>query len=109
MEIIDLVERVLNVRAFYHKIISGNIANAETPNYKEKYIDFNEMLKRGIEAGKKPEVRERIDGEKPDGNTVDMERQVSELTENSLYFHALISTLTKKFSLMRYVISEGRR
>jgi flagellar basal-body rod protein FlgB len=108
MEIIELMERVLNLRALYHRVIAGNIANVETPNYKERYVDFKEAL-RGIERDGRPQIKERLEGGRPDGNTVQMERQVSELTENSLHFYALLSSLTKKFSLMRYVIGEGRR
>lgn len=104
----ELIEKALNVRSLYHRLIAGNIANSETPNYKERYIDFKEAL-RIAERGGEMKVRERVQGERPDGNTVDMERQVSELTQNSLHFYALLSSLTKKFSLIRYVINEGRR
>jgi flagellar basal body rod protein FlgB len=30
------------------------------------------------------------------------------LTENSLYYDGLVQALTKKFSLMRYIINGGR-
>lgn len=40
MEVTAILEKALNIRAQYHKVLSGNIANVETPNYKEKDIDF---------------------------------------------------------------------
>jgi len=109
MEIIRMIEKVLNIRTFYHKVLAANIANAETPHYKEKYIDFKEALREKINNERDIKVRERIENAKPDGNTVDMERQIAEVTENSLLFNALVQSLTKKFSLMRYIINDGRR
>jgi len=109
MEILGLIEKVLNIRTFYHKVLATNIANAETPHYREKYIDFREALKGKLDSERDIQVRERIEGAKPDGNTVDMERQIAEMTENSLLFNALVQSLSKKFSLMRYIINEGRR
>jgi flagellar basal body rod protein FlgB len=31
------------------------------------------------------------------------------MTENSLYYDALVQTISKKFSMMKYVIGEGKR
>ena len=50
MQIVDLIGKALSVRAFYHKVISGNIANAQTPGYKEKEIDF----RRGLDGAPAP-------------------------------------------------------
>jgi flagellar basal body rod protein FlgB len=43
-----------------------------------------------------------------DENTVNMETQVMKLTENSMYYDALVQALSKKFSLMRYIINGGK-
>ena len=39
MSVISLIERALTIRSAYHKVLAGNIANADTPNYKEKEIE----------------------------------------------------------------------
>ncbi|HOW53331.1 MAG TPA: flagellar basal body rod protein FlgB [Syntrophorhabdaceae bacterium] len=120
MEIVDLIGKALGVRAFYHKVISGNIANSQTPAYKEKDIDFkNELGKRlGAAAGKRMSdpsdynvtENQGNDGLKSiDGNTVDLEGQTVKLTENQLMYHALVQIAGKRFSLMKYIISEGKR
>jgi flagellar basal-body rod protein FlgB len=113
MEISGLLEKALNIRGFYHKVLASNIANVETPGYKEKDIDFSAELRRS--AGDGPagiEVHEKsdpggIDG--IDGNSVNTEDQIVKLTENTMMFNAFVQLINKKFSMMRYVINEGRR
>ncbi len=112
MEIIGLVEKALNVRAFYHKVLSSNIANVETPGYKEKDINFNEALESKITpSGTGITVREKTEYDgvnSTDGNTVNMEDQITRLTENNLYFTSLARVISKKFAMMRYAITEGK-
>lgn len=112
MVIEDLVEKALNVRAFYHKILASNIANVETPGYKEKDINFHEALQNRITpSGEGITVREKAvcDGvNSTDGNTVNMEDQIMRVTENNLYFTSLARVITKKFAMMRYAITEGK-
>ena len=45
--------------------------------------------------------------EKPNGNTVDLEREMSELTKNGLQYLTLIEYLNQKVKTLRYAISEG--
>jgi flagellar basal-body rod protein FlgB len=112
MEVTNLLERALNIRAHYHKILSGNIANVETPNYKEKDIDFQSEIQRNIDSPNNVEVKESTDGDvigSLDGNTVNMENQIIKMTENHMIFTSLVQVMSKKFSMMRYIINEGRR
>jgi flagellar basal-body rod protein FlgB len=111
MEIANLLERALNIRAHYHRILSGNIANVDTPNYKEKDIDFQAEIQRNITSPNNVEVKESTDGDligSIDGNTVNMENQIVKMTENHMIFTSLVQVVSKKISMMRYIISEGR-
>jgi len=112
MEVTNLLERALNIRAQYHKVLSGNIANVETPNYKEKDIDFQSEIQRNIGSQNNVDIRESTEGDvigSIDGNTVNMENQIVKMTENHMLFTSLVQVISKKFSMMRYVINEGRR
>jgi flagellar basal-body rod protein FlgB len=112
MEVTNLLERALNIRAQYHKVLSGNIANVETPNYKEKDINFQSEIQRNIGSQNNVDIRESTDGDvigSIDGNTVNMENQIVKMTENHMLFTSLVQVISKKFSMMRYVINEGRR
>jgi flagellar basal-body rod protein FlgB len=112
MDVINLIERALTIRSYYQKVLAGNIANADTPNYKEKDIDFFEEIQKKTISQKDIEVKEKPGDESTksmDGNTVNFENQMVKMTENSLMYNSLIQVITKKFSMMRYAISEGRR
>ena len=111
MEVIGFVEKALNIRSQYHKVLAGNIANVDTPNYKEKDINFSKELESNIRRAQDIKVSEKTEQEGAgsiDGNTVNMENQMVKVTENSLFFNALIHVVSKKLSAMRYAINEGR-
>ncbi len=112
MDVFDIMEKALNVRAHYHKIIAGNIANVETPGFKEKDIDFQVELEKQLSGTKQFNIIEKTENDgisSPDGNTVNIETQMVKLNENSMMYSALVQLITKKFSMMRYLINEGRR
>lgn len=121
----------LNMRLLKHNVISSNIANAETPNYHAKKLDFEEALSRALDidglrgmntshgdhfhvgggsVGKiKPDIYENSEGAiNNDGNTVDLEREMSSLAENTIMYKAALQLINKKLAALRYAASEGR-
>jgi flagellar basal-body rod protein FlgB len=113
MDVIKIMEKALNVRARNQNVIASNISNVDTPGYKEKAVDFPKELERQLGQSKDVEVhvvdRPSEGYERLDENSVNLEEQVMKMTENSLYYDALVQTIAKKFSMMKYVISEGRK
>ena len=119
MDVIDVIGKALNIRSSFHKVISGNIANVATPGYKEKNMDFKKEIDRVIHSevsssviGNGVEVTENLESDGLsglDGNTVSVENQIVKLTENQVMFHSLIQVAAKRFSMMKFLISEGRR
>ncbi len=113
LEGIGLLEKALDIRAFYHRILASNIANVETPGYKEKDIDFRKELESATQDAVHIEVREKTTTEDGiaavDGNTVGLEDQIVKMTENTLMFNSLVQMINKKFSMIRYAINEGRK
>jgi flagellar basal-body rod protein FlgB len=116
MDTIGLLERVLNIRGFYQRLIAGNIANSDTPHYKEKDIDFSKELEKTTEVGLgkrdnynviEKDVQEGIIS--IDGNTINIEGQIVKLNENSMLYNTTVQIITKKFSMIKYAISEGKR
>ncbi|MGD0235756.1 MAG: flagellar basal body rod protein FlgB [Syntrophorhabdales bacterium] len=112
MPLIDLIGKALSIRTVYNKVIAGNIANVDTPGYKEKDIDFRKQLERQMghsgAVGIEESPQDSLGFATLDENTVNMETQVMKLTENSMYYDALVQALSKKFSLMRYIINGGK-
>ncbi|MBC86245.1 MAG: hypothetical protein CL677_03610 [Bdellovibrionaceae bacterium] len=44
-----------------------------------------------------------------DGNTVDLEREMSELAENTILYKAALELINKKLGAIRYAATEGGR
>lgn len=126
-----LLEKGLDVAAVRHNVISGNLANVDTPYYKRRDVDFAAELKRALGAGE-PEVemlvthenhikdplsgsqevrifREAASSQRNDGNGVDIDREVTYMVENTILYQAMASLITKHFQMLRTVIHEGRR
>lgn len=108
MEILNLLEKALDVRSYYQRILASNIANVETPGYKEKDIDFKKALSayRGDPAGIQVSENNAAAGiTSTDGNTVNMENQITRMTENTLMFNSFVQLIHKKFSMLKYAIN----
>lgn len=46
-------QQALGLRQARHEVLSANIANADTPNYKARDIDFASELKKAVEGGQR--------------------------------------------------------
>lgn len=128
---IERLEQVLDVRSVRHGVISSNVSNQDTPGYKAKEIDFKKALADANRGGNtvklaktnaahiassgtastfSPEViLSPSDGSKRlDGNTVNAEKEMTHLAENTLMYQAAAQFIAKKFSGLKNVINEGR-
>lgn len=115
-------EQALMLKARRAEVLGSNLANADTPNFKARDLDFKAVLKqagssgfelqtthhRHIPASNKrhsPELLYRIP-EQPsvDGNTVDSRIEQAEFAENSLEYQASLTFLSRKFNGLRAAI-----
>ena len=124
------LEASLKYRQLRQELIASNIANAETPGYKAKKIDFEEALARALDVdgeqtlkttdsrhfnvggggfnNLKPEIYEESNIVSPDGNTVDRDAEMAEMAENKIMYDASVQLLNKKLGLMKYVVGSDR-
>ncbi|MCA1773796.1 MAG: flagellar basal body rod protein FlgB [Halomonas sp.] len=49
-------QQALGLRHARHEVLAGNIANADTPNYKARDIDFASELKKAVEGGQRAQA-----------------------------------------------------
>ena len=128
----DALGASLDLRLLRHNVTSANVANAETPGYKAKTVDFEEALSRALDheglgkmhtsdsehflMGQGAISRARADVyDNPDinvtndGNTVDMEKELATLADNSILYKAALQLINKKLGAMRYAVTEGGR
>ena len=87
------------------QLVAANIANADTPGYKTKDIDFQFEFMSQM-AGGSPNVIEASGlSIKNDGNNVSMERESRLLAENALRFNLASNLLRGEIKAVRSAIS----
>jgi flagellar basal-body rod protein FlgB len=116
------LQAATQMRQLRHNITSSNIANAETPGYHAKKIDFEDSLARALNnaeiktaaTGRQsldvtPDIYENPEGRPSNtGNTVDLEREMAALAENTMMYRAAVQLINKKLGSLKYAITEGR-
>jgi flagellar basal-body rod protein FlgB len=114
---LDNLSRALGRTTERHALLTGNIANANTPGYKRKDVDFNITLKDEMTKGEstfsdmKARTEQRTSDSTSiasDGNNVDMEHEVMSLAQTELRFSTLTEMTSRYFSNLTYVIHEGK-
>jgi flagellar basal-body rod protein FlgB len=121
----------LNFREMRQELISSNVANANTPGFKAKKLDFEEALARALDTdgqmqmkasdGKhfdvgnggfnnlEPEIYDNPNGVvSENGNTVDVEAEMAQMAENKLMYDALVQLINKKMGMMKYAINNEK-
>ena len=119
-------QQALNTRAYRQQLLASNIANADTPNYKARDVDFSSALKGcagfahgaaglGDHQQRAPErcgcqpleamVRFRTMRQGAvDGNTVDMDVERSAFAENAIHYEASLTFINGLLSTMQQAI-----
>lgn len=101
------LERYMDLLSARQKLVASNIANADTPGYRTRDIDFQAEFQSATGLG--PNVVE-VDGlpVKNDGNSVNLDREARLLAENALRFQLASSLLRSQIRVVRAAIEEGR-
>jgi flagellar basal-body rod protein FlgB len=127
---INGLQTSLAMRQLRQNVTSSNIANAETPGYQAKKLDFEGALERAMDldglrgmstsneahfsvgggsAALKPEIYNNPEGAiNNDGNTVDLEKEMAALSENAIMYKAALQLINKKLAALKYAASDGR-
>lgn len=121
----------LNLRQIRHEVLTSNIANADTPGYKAKRVDFEEALQRALDVdgnlemltsdekhfdvgnggfdNLQPEIYEDPNGiVSEDGNTVDRDAEMAKMAENKILYDASVKLLNKKLGMLKYTINSEK-
>jgi len=117
--LISLQASALDLRARRHELIATNIANADTPGYKARDIDFKSALDQTMRAYQAPEApgASRLLQSGPDvqyrnpwqpsqdGNTVESQIEQAALAENAIQYQATLNFLRGKFSDLKLALT----
>lgn len=120
----QLVGLALDAALLRHELIANNIANVDTPGFQAKRLSFEEQL-RGFVTSSQPGATnsflpERIDWIRnvmhnsdtlviTKDETVELDREMVHLTENTLRYQALIQAAGKSGEIIKMAVREGRR
>jgi flagellar basal-body rod protein FlgB len=101
------IEQYMNLMSARQKLVASNIANADTPGYQTKDLDFRSELQSHM-PGFQPNVVE-VAGlrNKNDGNNVDMDREARLLAENALRFSVASNLAHAEITTIRTAIEEA--
>ncbi len=124
------LEKVLDLRVQQHALTATNLANADTPGFKARMLDFEDVLSQvirsddgdltmarthaghlgGAGAAVDPEVVELEPAPwSEDDNSVQLERETARLTANALLYRGVTRGLSKRLALLKFAASDGRR
>jgi flagellar basal-body rod protein FlgB len=115
-EAMQFHQAALRLRSERQQVLASNIANADTPNYKARDIDFNSALKQAMSGSSKPAAGtlvktspNHLSGNagstasgvpllystaaqgSVDGNTVDMDAERAKFADNALRYEASVT------------------
>jgi flagellar basal-body rod protein FlgB len=109
----DLLSRLLDVAQFRHGVIAQNLANVNTPGYRQLEVSFEDTFARVLgkqgEAGALRVTPRLVEGHgnvaRQDGNTVDLDKELGSLNKNSLQFSMATQMLISRIAMMRSAIT----
>ena len=127
---VDLLQRNMAVSTLRRQVISNNIANAETPNFKRSEVSFEAELGRALASEKLdksigvvtnekhipfnrtvdyrtvgPKIAlDYLTTSKNNGNNVDIEREMMQATENQMMYELMTKAVSHEFRQINIVL-----
>ena len=114
-ELFRFSQNALNLHAYRQQLIASNIANADTPGYKARDIDFAATLRQAEAAHGKAQPPLRKPDPAPlgaevlyrsavqrsvDGNTVDLDVERAQFAENAVRYEAQLMFINSRIKAM---------
>lgn len=104
----DNIERYMDLLATRQKLVTSNIANADTPGYKTQDINFQSDFQSLIDSGSVHPTQVSGLPTRNDGNNVDLDREARMLAENALRFSVASNLMRSQLQLVKSAIKEGQ-
>ena len=125
---LDVMQRGMGAANLRQEVISHNIANVNTPNFKKSNVVFEDLLAKELDLDAEGGLKivrthdrhmpisfrgralakielDKSSSMRYDNNNVDIDVEMASLAKNSLYFNALARQVGAGFSQMRSVIT----
>jgi flagellar basal-body rod protein FlgB len=118
---INVLDKAADASWTRNELISNNIANVDTPNYKRKDIEFQTYLEQELQGeGSLDQKVANVDlnsldatiytdhenlSYRLDGNNVDIDTEQANLAENQIKYNALVESMSQEFSRIKTALS----
>lgn len=107
----DVLGRLISAADVRQRVISQNIANVNTPNYRRMDVEFESLLAQELSApGKAAITAQPIISQtaglatRADGNNVDIDQEIGQLNKNALLQQVYLQLLGTEMNQMRLAI-----
>jgi flagellar basal-body rod protein FlgB len=120
---INIIDKAADASWTKNELITNNIANVDTPNYKRKDIEFQTYLANELEGDgtldqkvanadlNSLEASVYTDNSslsyRLDGNNVDIDTESANQAENQIRYYALLDSMTQEFSRIKSVLTNN--
>ena len=116
---VNVLDKAADASWTRNQVISNNIANVDTPNYKRKDVAFQTYLQAEMEGADTTNLQDRVRDVDLDalnatsytdmadlsyreyGNNVDIDTENVELASNQLMYQALINSISNEFDMIK--------
>ena len=129
---LNVYEQAIELRHERQKMLTNNIANADTPGYKARDFDFASELQKAVDQGSSGnqlalsqtsgrhiqrqvgggvsvDVGYRVPAQPSlDGNTVEMDRERAAFSDNSVRYQAAVSMLDSRIQGLKSAMQPAR-
>ncbi len=121
---VNILDKAADAANLRNELISNNIANVDTPNYKRKDINFESLLQAELAGGTDSLYDRVVEANKDltvldpqiytdnanlsyrlDGNNVDIATEEAYLAENQIKYQALVDLMNQEFSRYKTVLN----
>jgi flagellar basal-body rod protein FlgB len=105
------LERALSGAAARQTALASNIANANTPGYKPRDVDFHSALRSALASGDPQAVENagfaettQTDVMRPDGSGIDVDVESAKMAQNGLEYQALTQVIRGRIEIIQSAI-----
>ena len=122
--LLKIMEKGLDTSSLRQKVIANNVANLETPGFKRSDVDFQKAFDNAL--GKDNNLSLKLTSAKhipgvgdmqnilvtdpssiqTNGNNVDIDREMTNVAENGIYFSSVSRATTMQMGILRLLINQ---
>lgn len=120
---VNVLDKAADASWIRNEVISNNISNATTPNYKRKDVEFESYLLAQLEGANSSTLGTTVAGidldsleatsyteysqlsYRLDGNNVDIDTENVELASNQIKYQALVGSVSHEFTMIKTAMS----